>query len=345
MKAVLFHNHGDLDVLEIEEVPTPKPGPREVLVELKAAALNHVDLFVREGWPGLDLALPHIPGADGAGVIAELGPGVTNVSAGDRVAINANLSCGECRYCLAGQDNMCTEWELLGETVPGTYAEYVLVPHLNVIALPDQISFSDAAAASLVFQTAWHSLITRGGLRAGETVMIVGASGGVNTASIQVAKLAGAEVFVVGSSAEKLELAESLGADHLIDRTQDEDWSRAAYLATGKLGLDVVVDNVGQATMPNSLRAARRGGRVLTVGNTSGRKFELDNRYLFGKHLTIIGSTMGTHADFRTVMKLVFSGRLKPVIGARFVLSEARQGQEVLEEGQQMGKVVLDLQE
>lgn len=345
MKAVLFHNHGDLDVLEIEEVPTPKPGPREVLVELKAAALNHVDLFVREGWPGLDLALPHIPGADGAGVIAELGPGVTNVSAGDRVAINANLSCGECRYCLAGQDNMCTEWELLGETVPGTYAEYVLVPHLNVIALPDQISFSDAAAASLVFQTAWHSLITRGGLRAGETVLIVGASGGVNTASIQVAKLAGAEVFVVGSSAEKLELAESLGADHLIDRTQDEDWSRAAYLATGKLGLDVVVDNVGQATMPNSLRAARRGGRVLTVGNTSGPKFELDNRYLFGKHLTIIGSTMGTHADFRTVMKLVFSGRLKPVIGARFVLSEARQAQEVLEEGQQMGKVVLDLQE
>lgn len=344
MKAVLFHNHGDLDVLERGEVPTPEPGPGEVLVELKAAALNHVDLFVRQGWPGLDLELPHILGADGAGVVSQVGPGVTNVTVGDRVVLNANLSCGECRYCLAGQDNMCVEWELLGETVPGTYAEYVLVPHLNVLPLPDPVSFSDAAAASLVFQTAWHSLITRGGLRAGETVLIVGASGGVNTASIQVAKLAGAEVFVVGSSAEKLVLAKSLGADHLIDRSQDDDWSRAAYLATGKAGLDVVVDNVGQATMPKSLRAVRKGGRILTVGNTSGPKFELDNRFLFGKHLALIGSTMGTHADFRTVMKLVFSGRLKPVIGARFGLSEARQAQKVLEGGQQMGKVVLDIQ-
>lgn len=342
MKAIVFHEHGGLDVLQLADLPTPQPGPGEVLIELKAAALNHVDLIVRRGWPGLSLEFPHIPGADGAGVVTRLGDGVQSVSVGGRVVINANLSCGRCGYCLAGKDNLCEEWELLGETVSGTYAEYIAISELNVLPIPDHISFAEAAASSLVFQTAWHSLITRGRLQAGETVLIVGASGGVNTASIQVAKLAGAEVFVVGSSEEKLELARSLGADHLVDRSAVSNWSKAAYLASGKVGFDVVVDNVGQATLPSSLRAARRGGRILTVGNTSGPKVELDNRYVFGKHLSILGSTMGPRADFQRAMEMVFAGKLHAVIGARFPWTEARVAQELLDKGQQMGKVVLE---
>lgn len=343
LKAVFFEEHGDLDVLRYGSLPTPEPGPGDVLIELKAAALNRVDLFVREGWPGLDLEMPHIPGADGAGIVAEVGPQVTTLQPGDRVVINANLSCGRCEFCRAGRDNMCREWELLGETVRGTYAQYVAVPELNALRLPDHFGFAEAAAASLVYLTAWHSLITRGGLKAGETVLIIGASGGVNTAAIQIAALAGATLYVVGSTAEKLAQAGSLGADHLIDRSEDADWSRSVYMMTGKRGVDVVVDNVGKATMAASLRAARTGGRILTVGNTSGPVYELDNRYLFAKHLSLLGSTMGTRPDFDKVMGLLFRGRLKPVIGANFPLAEARQAQQVMAEGEQFGKIVLDI--
>lgn len=343
MKAVLFHQHGGPEVLVYEDFPTPEPGPGEVQVRLRAAALNRVDLWTREGWPGLRLEMPHIPGADGAGEVSAVGEGVTEVQVGDRVVINSSLSCGRCEYCLAGRDNLCRHWKLLGEHVRGTYAEYVVVPERNVLPLPQGFGYAEAAAAALVFHTAWHSLITRGGLRPGETVLVVGASGGVNTASIQVARLAGARVFVVGSNAQKLELARSLGAEVLIDRSQVEDWSRAVYEASGRRGVDVVVDNVGAGAMPLSMRAARRGGRILTVGNTGGPKFEIDNRYIFGKHLSIIGSTMGTHDDFRTVMGLVFEGRLRPVIDRTYPLAEARAAQERLAAGEQMGKIVLEI--
>jgi len=340
MKAVLFHRHGGLEVLEYSDFPTPEPGPGQVLVHLEAASLNGVDLWVREGWPGLKLDYPHIPGADGAGIVAGLGEGVTGWSTGDRVVINANLGCGMCEYCLSGQDNRCRDWELLGETRRGTYAEYVLVPARNLYKLPGGFEPLAAAAAGLVFHTAWHSLIVRGRLRAGEHVLVVGASGGVNTACIQIAKLAGATVYVVGSNAVKLALAESLGADFTIDRSKDEIWSRAVYQLTGKRGVDVVVDNVG-ITLPQSLRAAAKGGRILTVGNTGGPKVEIDNRYIFGKHLSLIGSTMGTLNDFKTVMDLAFAGRLKPVLDRTYPLSEARLAQERLAQGEQMGKVTL----
>ncbi len=343
MKAVLFHQHGGPEVLVYEDFPTPQPGPGEVQVRLRAAALNRVDLWTREGWPGLRLEMPHIPGADGAGEVSAVGEGVTEVQVGDRVVINSSLSCGRCESCLAGRDNLCRQWKLLGEHVRGTYAEYVVVPERNVLRLPEGFGYAEAAAAALVFHTAWHSLITRGALRPGETVLVVGASGGVNTASIQVARLAGARVFVVGSNARKLELARSLGAEVLIDRSQVEDWSRAVYEASGRRGVDVVVDNVGAGAMPLSMRAARRGGRILTVGNTGGPKFEIDNRYIFGKHLSIIGSTMGTHEDFRTVMGLVFEGRLRPVIDRTYPLAEARAAQERLAAGEQMGKIVLEI--
>ncbi|HSF82988.1 MAG TPA: zinc-binding dehydrogenase [Anaerolineales bacterium] len=340
MKAIFFHSHGGTEVLEYGELPTPEPGANQVLVKLKAAALNHMDIWVRKGWPGLKLAYPHIPGADGAGEIAALGPGVTRWSVGDRVVINSNLGCGECEYCLAGFDNRCTSWELLGETVRGTYAEHVLVPASNIYPLPDGFDEHAAAAAGLVFHTAWHSLITRACLRPGESVLVVGASGGVNTAAIQIAKLVGATVYVVGSTAEKLTLAESLGADHLIDRSHEENWSKVVYNLSGRRGVDIVVDNVG-TTFPLSFRAARKGGRILTVGNTGGAKFEIDNRFIFGKHLSIIGSTMGTRSDFAVVMDLVFSGALKPALDRVFPLQKARAAHERLEKGEQLGKITL----
>ena len=342
MKAILQYEHGGPEVLKYGDFPTPEPGPGQVLVRLHVAALNRMDLWVREGWPGIKLEYPHIPGADGAGDIAAVGAGVTNWKPGDRVVINSNLSCGTCEYCLAGKDNMCKSWELLGETVRGTYAEYVAVPQANVYRIPDGFDERTAAAAALVYHTAWHSLITRGNLRPGETVLVVGASGGVNTAAIDIAKLTGATVYAVGSNAEKLSLAEAMGADYLIDRSKDENWSRTVYMMTDKRGVDVVVDNVG-TTFPSSFRAAAKGGRILTVGNTGGPKFEIDNRLIFRKHLSILGSTMGTHSDFATVMDLVFAGKLKPATGADFPLSEAAAAQEHLRLGEQMGKVTLNI--
>jgi 2-desacetyl-2-hydroxyethyl bacteriochlorophyllide A dehydrogenase len=342
MKSILFYEHGGPEVLEYTEFPTPVPGSGEVLVRLRAAALNRLDLWVRNGWPGIKLAYPHIPGADGAGDIVELGDHVTSWSPGDMVVINANLGCGTCSFCLAGKDNMCLTWHLLGETVRGTYAEYVVVPAHQLVRIPAGFSPQVAAAAGLVYHTAWHSLITRGHLKPGESVLVVGASGGVNTASIQIAKLAGATVYVVGSSSEKLALAESLGADALIDSSKQADWSKNIYQLTDRRGVDVVVDNVG-TTFPLSFRAVRKGGRILTVGNTGGPRFEIDNRFIFGKHLTIIGSTMGTRTDFSAVMDLVFSGKLKVALDRDFPLAEAADAHRRLESGQQMGKITLQI--
>jgi NADPH:quinone reductase-like Zn-dependent oxidoreductase len=237
---------------------------------------------------------------------------------------------------------MCATWELLGETVRGTYAEFVTIPTRQIYPLPKGFDPHIAAGAALVYHTAWHSLITRGRLKPGETVLVVGASGGVNTASIQIAKLSGAIVYVVGSSADKLSLAEALGADHLIDRSKEENWSKIIYKLTDRRGVDVVVDNVG-TTFPLSFRAARKGGRILTVGNTGGAKFEIDNRFIFGKHLTLIGSTMGTQSDFSAVMDLVFSGKLKVALDKSYPLKDARTAQERLEKGRQMGKITLSI--
>jgi NADPH:quinone reductase-like Zn-dependent oxidoreductase len=342
MKVVLFHLHGGLEVLEYTDFPTPEPGQGQVLVKLEAAALNRVDIWTRNGWPGIKLEYPHIPGSDGAGTIAGLGTCVAGWNIGDRVVINSNLGCGHCPACIAGQDNRCREWHLLGETVRGTYAQYVVVPATNIYPVPADFNLRMAAAAALVFHTAWHSLIIRGELKAGESVLIVGASGGVNSASIQIAKFAGATVYVVGAGAEKLRLAASLGADYLIDRLKDENWSKTIYSMTDKRGVNVVVDNVG-TTFPSSFRAAAKGGRILTVGNSGGAKFEIDNRQIFGRHLSIIGSSMGTRADFASVMDLIFGGKLKPVLDHDFPLEDARAAQERLEMGEQLGKITLSI--
>ena len=341
MKTVLFRQHGGPEVLEYTDFPAPEPGPEEVQVRIYAAALNRLDIWVRNGWPGIRLEYPHIPGADGAGVISAIGPGVTQFHVGERVVINSNLSDGTCEFCRAGRDNLCVKWGLLGETVRGTYAEFVVVPDRNVLKLPDDFPFDRAAAASLVFLTAWHSLITRGKLQKGESVLIVGAGGGVNTAALQIAKYVGAKVYVVGSSLPKLKRAEELGADELIDRSREADWSKAIYQLTNKRGVDVVVDNVGAGTLPLSLRAACRGGRILTVGNTGGPKFEIDNRYMFSKQLSYLGSTMGTRSDFAQVMALIFAGKLSPVLDETFDLKDARRAQERMEQGEFFGKIIL----
>ncbi|MBL8062373.1 MAG: zinc-binding dehydrogenase [Anaerolineales bacterium] len=342
MKSVLFHNHGGPEVLEYTDFPTPQPKPGEALIRLKAAALNRVDIFVRKGWPGLKLEYPHIPGADGAGEIAEIGESTTGFQIGDCVVINANLGCGECEYCQSGADNLCRNWHLLGETTRGTYAEYISLPVRQLHKVPDGFDLHKAAASALVYQTAWHSMVRRGGVKAGETVAVVGAGGGVNSASIQIAKYLGAKVIVIGSNTQKLSQAEAIGADICIDRSKEEDWSKAVFLATEKRGVDVVVDNVG-TTFPLSLRSLKKGGRLLTVGNSSAPRFEIDNRFIFAKHLSILGSTMSSLAEFRKVMDLVFAGKLKPILDTTFPLKDAAAAHVRLEHGENFGKITLDI--
>lgn len=341
MKALVLKQHGTLENVAYAECPIPQIGPDDVLVEIKAAALNRLDLWVLHGWRGLRLDFPHIMGCDGSGVIVEVGEYVASYEIGDRVAINPTRSCGQCRYCLSGRDNMCDQFAIFGEHTPGFYAEYQAVPVRNLIKLPDKITHEVAAAASLVYVTAWHSLIEIGRFKSGEDILIIGAGGGVNTAYMDIARLAGAgNIYVVGSTEEKIEHATDLGANFTINR-QETDWGKAIYEATGRQGVDVVVDNVGAATFQTSLRSLKKGGRLLTVGNTSGAKFEFDNRYIFGKHLSILGSTMGTLQDYRTVMNLVFTGALKPLIDTVYPLKEGLAALRRLKAGQVSGKLVL----
>lgn len=344
MKAAVITAHGGPEVIHyLENLPIPEPGHNEVRVKLYAAALNRLDLWVRAGWSGLNLKFPHIIAADGAGTIDAIGIGVTQFQIGDRICIDPLVVDASDPALYTGLENQ-THLKILGEHIHGTACEYIVLPTRQLLKLPDHIDFNKAAAAGLVFETAWHSLITRGKLQVGETILIIGASGGVNTASIQIAKLAGATVYVVGSDQNKCQQAQALGADYTINREDEPDWAKAIYHMTKKQGVDVVVDNVGQATLSHSIRATRIGGRILIVGNTSGPHTEIDLRYLFGKQISIIGSSMGPHHDFIKVMNLIFAGKLKPVIGKVLPLHEARQAQEILESGDLFGKVVLRIE-
>lgn len=342
MKAILFNKHGNTDVLEYTDIPVPEPLPGQVMVRLHAASINRLDIWVRNGWPGLKIDYPHIPGADGAGEITALGPDVIGWNIGDHVSINANIGCGHCDFCLSGKDNLCQDWKLLGENISGTYCQYITISTRQLFKLPDDFDLQTAAAAGLVYQTAWHSLIERGALKPSDTVLIVGASGGVNSASIVIAKYAGAQVIVIGSGKEKLDFAATLGADILIDRSVEADWSKSVYRATNKRGANIVVDNVG-TTFPLSFRAASKGGRILTVGNTGNPKFEIDNRFIFSKQLSIIGSSMGTLADYKNVMTLVSNGKLKVALDKTFPIKEAGAAQARLEKGDQLGKITLEI--
>ncbi len=335
--------HGGAEVVDyIEDMPLPQPGAGEARLRIKAAALNRLDLWVRAGWRGLQLDFPHVICADGAGLVDAVGAGVSSVSVGDRVCINPTIVPPDDPALSTGLENQ-TRIAILGEHHSGTAAEYIVLPQRNLLKMPPDFDFGAAAAVGLVGVTAWHSLITRGGLRAGETVLIVGAGGGVNSISIQIAKLASARVIVVGSNAEKCQRAAAIGADVTINRAEEPQWGRAVSKITGGRGVDVVVDNVGAATLKQSMRACRIGGRILIVGGTSGYGFELNLAQLFARQIALIGSTMGPHRDYVAFMQQVFAGRIQPVIGARLPLKEARQAQVLLEENAAFGKIVLEL--
>lgn len=341
MRALVFFEHGDLDKLQIADVPRPEPGPGQALLEIKASALNHLDIWVRRGWPGLKLDLPHIMGADGAGVVVALGEGVTGIEVGTRCAIDPGVNRYPDDYTRRGLDSVSPGYYIIGEHAPGFHAEYGVAPAGNLLPLPDYVDFPAAAAASLVFLTAWRMLMHRARIRAGESVLVIGAGGGVNSAAIQIAKFAGCTVYATTSSQSKMQQARELGADEVLNYPEDPEWSKTLYKLTAKRGVDVVVDNVGQATWNDSLRSVARGGRIVCVGNTSGPLAETDIRYIFGKQISIIGSTMGSHQDYRDVMALVFDGTFQPVIDRVLPLDRGIEAMSILERGEQCGKIVL----
>ncbi|MFO7685625.1 MAG: zinc-binding dehydrogenase [Desulfobacterales bacterium] len=340
MKALYFEEHGDLSVIKYGDVAEPAAGADDVIVRVRACALNHLDIWVRRGWPGLKLDLPHWCGADVAGEVVEVGRNVTGWHHGQAVIIDPGISLAADEYTRRGEDSLSPAYHVIGEHTRGGAAEYLAVPAANLAAKPAGLDFSAAAAPLLVSLTAWRMLIHRARLRAGETVLVVGSGGGVNSMATQIAKLAGARVFAVAGNRMKVERAVELGADVVLDRSV-VDWSREIYRVTDKRGVDVVVDNVGQATLNQSLLAVARGGRIVIVGNTSGPETQIDIRYIFGKQISLIGSTMGSHQDFRDIVKLLGSGRLQPVIDRILPLSEGQAAYGLMERGDMFGKIVL----
>ena len=340
MKAVVFKQHGGPEVLEYQDAPDPKPGRGEVLIEVKATSINHIDVFLRRGIPGIKVPMPKIVGSDAAGIIRQLGPDTGGLTIGQRVTINPGISCGRCEFCAAGFGSQCVSYAMIGENTDGAYAELVAVPAHIVLPIPDSLSFEEAAAAPLVFLTAWSMMVSKGNIRPGEDVLILGAGAGVGTAAIQIAKMVGCRVFATASTDEKLERAGQLGADFLINY-KTEEFDRKIRELTNKRGVDVVVDYIGADTWVRSLRAARRGGRVLTCGATTGFAPQTDLRQIFFRQVQVIGSTMGSHRDFMDVMKCLFRGQLKATVDKVLPLAEARKGHELIEARSVFGKIVM----
>jgi NADPH:quinone reductase-like Zn-dependent oxidoreductase len=339
MKAAVFHEFGGPDRVRLEEVPTPSAGPGEVLIRVRACALNHLDLWVLGGLPALKTPLPFWTGCDIAGEVAALGPGVTAPAVGTRVAVNPSLSCGVCEWCVAGEDSMCVKYRILGEHVRGGLAEYVTASAASCLPLPDHVGFEEAAAFILVNMTAWRMLVTRAALRPAEDLLILGVGGGVSSAAVQIGKLCGARVLVTSSSDEKLRRAKALGADEGVNYAR-ADWQKAVREWTGKRGVDVVLDNVGAATWTGSIRSLASGGRLVTCGATSGPMGETDIRIVFWRQLSIIGSTMANRKEFRDAMGQLFAGRLRAVVDRTFPLAETASALAVLQKGEQFGKLV-----
>ncbi len=340
MKAVVFDRHGGPEVLRSEDVPEPAPARGDVVIEVKAASINHIDIFLRRGMPGIKVPMPKIIGSDAAGVIREIGLEVSGLRIGQRVTINPGISCGHCEFCAAGFGSQCLTYAMVGENTDGAYAQLLKVPSHIVLPIPDSISFEDAAAAPLVFMTAWSMMVNKGNIRPGEDVLILGAGAGVGTAAIQIAKMVGCRVFATASTEEKLQRAKQLGADFLINY-KTEEFDKKIRDLTNRRGVDVVVDYIGADTWVRSLRSARRGGRVLTCGATTGFAPQTDLRQIFFRQVQVIGSTMGSHREFLDVMKCVFRGQLKPVIDRVLPLEEARKGHELIEARAVFGKIVL----
>ncbi len=343
MRALALGGVGGLDQLAVREVE--EPGLRsasDVKVRVRAAALNHIDLFVARGLPGSEPVFPHVVGADAAGIVEAVGPAVRAVVPGDRVMLNPGISCGACQACLEGEESLCRSFRILGEHLPGTLAEFVVVPEDNVARVPDAMPLPRAAAFSLATLTAWRMLTTRALLRPGETVLIWGIGGGVAQAALQIAKLLGAYAIVTSGAPHKLEAARALGADAALDHAQDDVAAEVTRLTRGR-GADVVVDSVGERTWPQSLRALRRGGRLVVCGATTGPKVDLDLRRLFWHQWTLMGSTMGSRREYREIVRLAGLGRLWPVVDRVVPLAEAVEAFRRLAGGEQFGKLVIEV--
>ena len=340
MKAIVFAEHGGPEVLQYTEVPEPKLGHGDVLVRVRACALNHLDLWVRKGLPGVQIPLPHIPGSDVAGEVARVGEGVTRTKVGQKVLLAPGLSCNVCDACLAGLDNTCRRYTILGYMVDGGCAEYVRAPEVNVLPMPERLSFEEAAAVPLVFLTAWHMLMTRAALRPGETALVLGAGSGIGSAAIQIARLAGARVIATAGSDEKLAKARELGADEFINHRKHDILEEVKKL-TNRRGVEVVFEHVGAATFEKSLQSLATMGRLVTCGATTGAEVKFDLRRLYVHHWSILGSYMGTRGELRSVVALVEQGKLRPVVDKVFPLAEAASAHAHLEKREQFGKVVL----
>ncbi len=342
MKAIIFKQHGGPEVLEPATVHDPPIQPNEVLIEVRACALNHLDVWVRNGLPGIKIPLPHILGCDVAGVVREAGELVAWTKAGDEVMVQPGVSCSHCPECLAGRDNMCDQYDIIGYRRDGGYAELVAVPGLNVIPKPKNLSWAEAAALPLVTLTAWHMLVARADLQPGEDVLIHAAGSGVGSVGIQIAKLRGARVIATASSEEKLAKAGELGADTTVNYSSD-DWPKQVKQLTNGRGVDVVFEHTGAATWPGSILSLKKGGRLVTCGATSGFDARTDLRHVFYRHLTILGSMMGSKADLLTAMKFIESGQIHAVVDRTLPLADARKAHELMEDRAQFGKLVLEI--
>jgi NADPH:quinone reductase-like Zn-dependent oxidoreductase len=342
MRAIVIPRHGGPEVLEYTEVPQPEPGPSEVLVRVRACALNHLDLWSRRGLPGIQFPLPLIPGSDIAGEILRAGAEAKRVRLGDKVVLSPGVGCGQCAACASGYDNQCRRYALLGYMRNGGCAEYVVAPEVNALPMPEGLSFEEAAAVPLVFLTAWHMLITRAQLKPGEDVLVLGAGSGIGSAAIQIAKLTGARVMATAGSPAKFDKARALGADEMIQHGQ-QDIAEEVRRLTGRRGVDVVFEHVGQATWEQSVKSLATGGRLVTCGATTGGAAQTDLRLLFARQLSLLGSYMGSRGELFHVLKLVAEKKLRPVVDCVLPLAEARAAHERLERREQFGKVVLSI--
>jgi NADPH:quinone reductase-like Zn-dependent oxidoreductase len=340
MKAVIMRAHGGPEVVKLEDLPEPSAGPGEVVVRMRAVAANHLDIWVRQGWPGLKLAFPHVFGSDGAGVVESVGPGVTAVTPGDEVVVNPSLGCGRCDRCLSGQENLCRRFAILGEHVSGVMAEKVVLQARSVLPKPKNLSFEEAAAVPLTFLTAWHALVARAQVRPGETVLVHAAGSGVGTAAVQIAKLFGARVIATAGSDAKLEKARGLGADEVVNY-ETQDFVQEVKRLTEKRGVEVVFEHVGKKTWEKSILAAGVGGRIVTVGATTGYDPLTDLRHVFFRQLSILGSTMGTSGELLEVLRFVGEGKLRPVVDRVIPLADHAKAHAALSERALFGKIVL----
>ena len=338
MKAIFFTRHGGPEVLEYGDRPEPSPAPGEVRVAIRAAAMNRLDVFVRNGIP--DVPLPQIPGGDGSGIVDALGEGVGDLAVGDRVLLQPGLYCGQCEFCRAGEQSLCVTFRILGEHAPGTFAEKVVVPRRNVFPIPAGLSFAEAAAFPLAYQTAWRMVVGRAAIRPGETVLVHGVGGGVAGAVVEIALLSGARVIATSSDAENLRRAREAGAELTIDY-RAEDVGQVVRRHTAKRGVDVVVDAVGEATWMTSLRAAAKGGRIVTCGATSGPNPKEEIRLIFWKQLSILGSTMANDREFRALYAAVAARRIRARVDRIFSFAEAAAAYRHMEDGRQHGKIIL----